>query len=537
MKAKRLFSFILAFVLVFAMLPSAHAEGYDFENKDWDTLIEEYLTKNNIKKDNVQFGYYNTVTGEEHYYNADTFNVSGSMYKVPLCMLVAEKVANGEITWDDEYNESKFSLLLNGAIVASNNDFARDLWNYLGGYQVFRKLAAPLLGEDPDNVDEQYYSERTSCTAREMVTCLRELYENPDKYPTVIDLMKKAEPSKYFARDLKGYELAHKYGYFVPDDDNSHLYLNDCGIVYTEDPFIICCMTDGIKTPYGTLAEYCTMMCQYTEYQTEQRRIREAEELKAAVAEECSKIELSELTPAVSSAAEIPAPDTAPEPVAFSVYSWFVLLLGLLCVAGLIVMKKKFLILVLQILMIASSLINITPPNRAKVSPVVDETACAALVSDLETAVNSGSAKQIRKQGIGYDIRDSESCKLLSDSLLDSYSLSTDGEPSVKGDTYTQGLKMRYLSLTKVQSAVIPLAESKINERIIAEGKKELVDESGKIKTEVISEAVESALTEVLKEADQYLENSTFSISCVARADGMYLVPNDDLLYHLKGID
>ena len=59
---------------------------------DWDAVIEDFFEENNIDPQTVTLGYYNTVTGEEHYHRGDAELTAGSITKVPLNMYFAEKI-------------------------------------------------------------------------------------------------------------------------------------------------------------------------------------------------------------------------------------------------------------------------------------------------------------------------------------------------------------------------------------------------------------------------------------------------------------
>lgn len=95
---KKILTLLAVLSLVFALVPAAFADGEvpadtgetdfrdRFEGKSWEQVIDEFLAEMNTKPDQVGLGYFNTVTGEEHYLNGDTYFDAASMYKVPLNM-------------------------------------------------------------------------------------------------------------------------------------------------------------------------------------------------------------------------------------------------------------------------------------------------------------------------------------------------------------------------------------------------------------------------------------------------------------------
>lgn len=287
----RLFKFLLCMALALCVLlpglPAARAEEPEteteaeaederFVGKTWDEVVEEFLQSWGTEAKNVGLGYYNTVTGEEHYVNPDQYMVSGSMYKVPLNMVYAEKVAKGEMDWDTSIGVFSYETLLEGSIVHSNNDYSKILWYHLGNgsYRTYRRIIAPLMGEDPDTVDAKFY-ENNFFTTRQMIYCLRLLYENQDDYPRIIETMQRAEPTEYFKRREHRFNIAHKYGFLSTD---YHLYMNDCGIAFTDDPILIVMFTDNVAHAYDVMTEFCTLMCDYAQYH---HALRIEEEAKA----------------------------------------------------------------------------------------------------------------------------------------------------------------------------------------------------------------------------------------------------------------
>ena len=269
-----LVSLLLSLFLLLSMLPAGWAEGSTLQDPqtagteneitegeggssaenvpgqaDWETRLLLMLQEHDANPDTIAAGYYNLATGEEHYYNGDQYRVSGSMYKVPLNMLFLNWIAEGKITLDESIGGYRYSQLLEGTIIDSNNEYAKLLWDYAGAtietnpastlYHRYRILIAPIMGEDPDNVDDKYY-ENNFFTPRQMITCLRQLYDGGERYDRLIETMQRAEPEKYFKLRERRFNIAHKYGWYAEDPI---LYLNDCALCFTEDPIAIVLFT------------------------------------------------------------------------------------------------------------------------------------------------------------------------------------------------------------------------------------------------------------------------------------------------------
>lgn len=309
----KLWKHILILLVVLAMLlplaPSVSAEDADddarFAGKSWQEIMEEFFAEHGTNTKKVACGWCNTVTGEEQYWNGDQYMVSGSMYKVPMNMIFAEKVYNGEIGWSTFVGAYRYEYAIHATIVESNNDVARSMWEYLGGYQPYRHLLAPYMGEDPDTVDEKFYENNFS-TPRQNIYALKLLATESERFPRVIDEMLQAEPHKYFRLHEHTVDIAHKYGYFT-EAGGTRLYLNDCAIVYTTEPCCIVLFTDTVIEPYKLLADYCDLMIDYTEYST---AVRLEEERRAA--EEAAIAALSSPAPTPASEETAAPVDSAP---------------------------------------------------------------------------------------------------------------------------------------------------------------------------------------------------------------------------------
>ena len=269
---KRLSAILLLLSLLLPLAPRAAADGdARFDGKSWEQIVGEFLDSHNANPNKVACGWMNTVTGETQFYNGDNYMVSGSMYKIPMNMLFTERIHNGELDWESWVGGYHYEYALKATVVESNNDVARSMWDYLGGYQTYRRLIAPYMGEDPDTVDEKFY-ENNFFTPRQMIYCLNLLCTESERFPRLIDTLLQAEPEKYFKLHAHDCDIAHKYGYFV---DGNHFYLNDCAICYTTEPVCIVLFTDTVAEPYALLADFCDLMVDYSEYSTAARRAEE----------------------------------------------------------------------------------------------------------------------------------------------------------------------------------------------------------------------------------------------------------------------
>ena len=116
---KKLLCLAAALCILLSLLPTAFAEEGDerFRDKTWEEVVEAFMAEHGTDPDLVAFGYYNTVTGEEHYHRGDEYMITGSMFKVPLNMLYTEKVARGEIDWDTKFGGIAYSKYFTQQII------------------------------------------------------------------------------------------------------------------------------------------------------------------------------------------------------------------------------------------------------------------------------------------------------------------------------------------------------------------------------------------------------------------------------------
>ena len=119
------------------------------EGDSWDGLLQQLLDKYDTDSDHVGIGYYFPRTGEEHYINPDKYIVSASMFKVPLNMILADRVSDGEMTMDTDIFGMPYRWYQYRTIVHSDNERSVNLMDYMGGYSEFKRLQIPYLGNDP----------------------------------------------------------------------------------------------------------------------------------------------------------------------------------------------------------------------------------------------------------------------------------------------------------------------------------------------------------------------------------------------------
>ncbi|MBE6969776.1 MAG: hypothetical protein E7442_06655 [Ruminococcaceae bacterium] len=272
------------------VLAADQNEAYDdafYAAHDWDSLAAMVLEESHADESTAALGYINTVTGEEHYFNGDDYFTGASLYKMPLNMYYAERIRQGNASWDDLILGAPYSFVQTESLTYSNNPFSLYMVNLLGGWPTFRSLVASYMDEDPEDAD--FTSRNNAFTARQMARCTALLAKESERFPGVVDALLPSAPGLFLEYADVPYDIAQKYGNNSEEGQLFHV----AGIVYTEDPIALVVLTRRALDQRTIMERYCELMCGYAEYQ---RKVRlEAEAAAAAeaerLAEEAARLE------------------------------------------------------------------------------------------------------------------------------------------------------------------------------------------------------------------------------------------------------
>lgn len=252
-------------------------------------LVESFLGERGISTKGFALGFCYTATGDSWYFNGDKWFYPASAYKVPLMMLLSEKVKSGEITQEtgikcDELGETRpVSEIEDLVLVNSSNPWAHAIRKYLGGDEVWRKdaMGYASLAEseyDPDYMQYCYFSTRF------LNEVVETLYNESERFPNIIETMKLAEPTHYFRLSMEGvYDVAQKYGSYT--DQQGSDWNSTTGIIYTPNPIIVTVMTVNVAGAETVISDAAVMMKNYaleldkklSGYQRSQEAAREEE--------------------------------------------------------------------------------------------------------------------------------------------------------------------------------------------------------------------------------------------------------------------
>lgn len=244
-----------------ALTPEARAleEMSIFDEAELTAMVESFVdtySGYNVKPERISFALTYLATGETWYYNPDTWYYSASMYKVPLMMILAQMEADGKLTQESDIKGLTLAKAEESILVYSSNDYAHLMLNYLGTDQEAREMYKQFsdLPQDyyhSDFVDYSYF------TVRFMDDVMNTLYRTPERFPHIIDCLKRAQPTGYFHLYTDPeLEIAQKYGSY-------NEWNGTTGIIYLENPIILTVMTERVERAEEVIARAAEMFVNY----------------------------------------------------------------------------------------------------------------------------------------------------------------------------------------------------------------------------------------------------------------------------------
>ena len=247
---KRWMLLLLVFLLACPVMAAQPPET------ELDGVLADYMAEMGLNENNFSFSYYNTVTGEQYAFNDKKFMVAASTFKLPLNMYYYEMEWAGEIESDAYLPKAgvRLDVAHELSMVDSNNEVSIGMLYSLGDFPVYKEKMRKYFTMAEEEIDYIYYADNYYCTNM-MMDALKYLYENKEDFAELIGYMKRAQQELYFCAGVKDYEVAHKYGWF----DGT---VNDVGIIYTEQPFLLAVYTQDVYGE-GIVADVAALVTEY----------------------------------------------------------------------------------------------------------------------------------------------------------------------------------------------------------------------------------------------------------------------------------
>lgn len=272
-----LLALTLLLCLSAAALAADPAEDADarFAGRTLAGLTADFMQAHDLRDPQFSVSYYNPATGEYFGRNDLQMMFAGSTYKVPLNLYYYQQELSG--TLEPDAYIARIGLTLDVAhehsLVYSDNDVSEGLLYNLGSFTTYKRDMLTLFSLTEDEIDDQYFYDNYYCT-RMMTDALRVLYDGRADYAEMLDLMKRAYPETgYFRRDVREYEVAHKYGSFEGAE-------NDVGIFFTDEPFLLAVYTQDAAGE-AVCAEYARLATDYNVYHAKAHQQQAAEQQAA----------------------------------------------------------------------------------------------------------------------------------------------------------------------------------------------------------------------------------------------------------------
>ncbi len=319
---RRILRSVLPLLLALSLLvsiPAMAEEGESgfFDMQELQRIVETYINDHGINPEHISVGFVYTATGETWYYNPDFWYYSASIYKVPLMMILAEREYKGEITRDTNLKGLTLGYAEEMILTYSHNDFAHLMMSVVADTEPNCREYYKNYVDLPDDYYDPDFRDYSYFTARFMTQVMTTLFNEPERFPNIIDCLKVAQPDHYFRLYLKDYEIAQKYGSFR--DYSNRDFNHTTGIIYTPNPIILTVMSQDIPQPEISIAELALLITRFSVGQDEKLESYRAEQEAARLAAEEALRQEEEARLAAEAepapAEQIPGEITAAQPV------------------------------------------------------------------------------------------------------------------------------------------------------------------------------------------------------------------------------
>lgn len=240
---------------------------------EMETLINNFMIKNNLNEDNFAFFYYNIDTNKQYFFNEYKYFTAASTVKLPIAMLYYDKIIDGTVSPTDTllyslkcyeagngttnyyYSSGDYvpiDFLLEQSIVNSDNTAVNILINNIGTIEC-RKQINKYTNE---NVSDDFYNSNLTY-AKYSFDILNYLYFNINNYSELIEYLKISSDGQYLKKYITDYDVAHKYGSYDG-------YVHDYGIVFGENTYFIGVFTKDVPYADELIANISLEVLNYT---------------------------------------------------------------------------------------------------------------------------------------------------------------------------------------------------------------------------------------------------------------------------------
>ena len=198
----------------------------------------------------MSIGLWYPGTDETWLYNPDEWMYGVNLSKLPISMVLAEKVANGELTDESVITGITLEYALQTVLENSSGPSFYEMLMYLGGNTVSNCAElVPQYAGLPDSYYTDAFYHDSYYTARIMLEVTKTLYLGGDeRFPNVLEYMKKSQPWDMFNRDENiRCNLGASQTHAASWGDGAGDYIHCTGVIYTPTPVILTIMMKNIS--------------------------------------------------------------------------------------------------------------------------------------------------------------------------------------------------------------------------------------------------------------------------------------------------
>lgn len=238
---------------------------FDYANLTLPEVVQAYMATMGIEDSQVAFSYKDLTTGKTYAFNDTQPMTAGSTYKLPLNMLVVDKVEKDGLSLTKRYDITKTTFEYEGehdayvaafagamsivdmqiySLVYSENTPAYALAERLGGMDAAfddferygrSKGTIPTIQKEGNKTTTDYY-----------IQVLDYLWKHKKKYRDLLNYIDQSFPGKYYEEYLPHLQIYQKPGYVSEA-------LNVGAIVMEENPYLVAIYTRylGGSTEYS----------------------------------------------------------------------------------------------------------------------------------------------------------------------------------------------------------------------------------------------------------------------------------------------
>lgn len=235
--------------------------------------IDDYIKEHKIPKDYISYRVIELASGKMASSENSTYNMlAGSVYKLPLCMLWYDRVADGKASLEDKLIWSKSVTEVEGrmqyrwqqgdsisledilayTLKYSDNVGGHMLFDSYGGWEKFKKDAARYSDHEQA---EEFYSKENYLNAEYMCDVWTHISKNQEKYEDLIHYLTIAAPDD-FLNYSGDFGMVQKVG-FVGD------HINSTGWSPNGRPYVISVFTNLGDDAYPTMGDINKLAYEY----------------------------------------------------------------------------------------------------------------------------------------------------------------------------------------------------------------------------------------------------------------------------------